>query len=40
MWLARARRSKSAEPLWGPTYRQAPIAPETWEKLGQHPQFR
>jgi tRNA U34 5-methylaminomethyl-2-thiouridine-forming methyltransferase MnmC len=40
MWLARARRSKSAEPLWEPIYRQAPIAPETWEKLGQHPQFR
>jgi len=38
-FLARARRSNSAEPLWEPVYRQAPLAPETWEKLRQHPQF-
>lgn len=38
-WLERARRSTSAEPLWEPVYRQAPLAPETWEKLRRHPQF-
>ncbi len=38
-WLQRARRSTSAEPMWEPVYRQAPLAPETWEKLRQHPQF-
>jgi tRNA U34 5-methylaminomethyl-2-thiouridine-forming methyltransferase MnmC len=38
-WLQRARRSTSAEPMWEPVYRQAPLAAETWEKLQQHPQF-
>ncbi|MGO8700261.1 MAG: MnmC family methyltransferase [Limisphaerales bacterium] len=38
-WLQRARRSRGAEPLAGPVYRQAPLSPETWEKLRQHPQF-
>jgi tRNA U34 5-methylaminomethyl-2-thiouridine-forming methyltransferase MnmC len=38
-WLERARRSTSAEPMWEPVYRQAPLAPETWEKLRRHPQF-
>jgi tRNA U34 5-methylaminomethyl-2-thiouridine-forming methyltransferase MnmC len=38
-WLQRARRSKSAEPLWEPVYRQAHLMPETWEKLQRHPQF-
>ncbi len=38
-WLRRARNSTSAEPLWEPVYRQAPLSPETWEKLQQHPQF-
>jgi tRNA U34 5-methylaminomethyl-2-thiouridine-forming methyltransferase MnmC len=38
-WLQRARRSKSAEPLREPAYRQAPLSPETWEKLRRHPQF-
>jgi tRNA U34 5-methylaminomethyl-2-thiouridine-forming methyltransferase MnmC len=38
-WLQRARRSKSAEPLWEPVYRQAHLSPETWEKLRRHPQF-
>ena len=38
-WLQRAHRSISAEPLWEPSYRQAPLAPATWEKLQQHPQF-
>jgi tRNA U34 5-methylaminomethyl-2-thiouridine-forming methyltransferase MnmC len=38
-WLQRARRSTSAEPMWEPVYRQARLAPETWEKLQQHPQF-
>lgn len=39
-WLQRARRSKSAEPLWEPIYRQAHLRTETWEKLRAHPQFR
>jgi tRNA U34 5-methylaminomethyl-2-thiouridine-forming methyltransferase MnmC len=39
-WLERARRSTSAEPMWEPVYRQAPLATETWAKLQQHPQFR
>jgi tRNA U34 5-methylaminomethyl-2-thiouridine-forming methyltransferase MnmC len=39
-WLQRAHRSTSAEPLWEPVYRQARLAPETWEKLQQHPQFK
>lgn len=39
-WLERARRSTSAEPLHEPKYRQAPLAPETWEKLRAHPQFQ
>jgi tRNA U34 5-methylaminomethyl-2-thiouridine-forming methyltransferase MnmC len=38
-WLARARRSSSAEPLHEPVYRQARLSPETWERLLQHPQF-
>jgi tRNA U34 5-methylaminomethyl-2-thiouridine-forming methyltransferase MnmC len=38
-WLARARRSSSAEPLRGPVYRQARLSPQTWEKLQEHPQF-
>jgi tRNA U34 5-methylaminomethyl-2-thiouridine-forming methyltransferase MnmC len=38
-WLQRVRRSNSAEPLWDPVYRQARLAPETWEKLREHRQF-
>ena len=38
-WLERAKSSHSAEPLSGPVYRQAPLSPETWERLRQHPQF-
>ncbi len=38
-WLQRARRSTSAEPMWEPVYRQARLAPETWERLREHPQF-
>ena len=38
-WLARARRSTSAEPLWEPVYRQAKMSDTTWEKLQNHPQF-
>ncbi len=38
-WLARARRSHSAEPMWEPEYRQAPLASGTWERLKSHPQF-
>jgi len=39
-WLLRARRSRSAEPMGEPVYRQAPLTPATWEKLQQHPQFK
>lgn len=39
-WLQRAQRSTSAEPMWEPVYRQAPLAAETREKLQQHPQFK
>lgn len=39
-WLQRARRSRSAEPLWEPVYRQAHLSPESWEKLIRHPQFK
>jgi tRNA U34 5-methylaminomethyl-2-thiouridine-forming methyltransferase MnmC len=39
-WLERARRSKSAEPLWEPLYRQAHLSRETWERLARHPQFQ
>jgi tRNA U34 5-methylaminomethyl-2-thiouridine-forming methyltransferase MnmC len=38
-WLQRARNSRSAEPMWEPIYRQAPLRTETWEKLRNHPQF-
>jgi len=39
-WLDRARRSRSAEPLWEPLYRQAHLSCESWEKLWRHPQFQ
>jgi tRNA U34 5-methylaminomethyl-2-thiouridine-forming methyltransferase MnmC len=39
-WLERAARSRSAEPLWEPIYRQAPLASMTWERLRRHPQFQ
>jgi tRNA U34 5-methylaminomethyl-2-thiouridine-forming methyltransferase MnmC len=39
-WLERARRSSSAEPMWEPVYRQAPLRPETWERLREHSQFK
>jgi tRNA U34 5-methylaminomethyl-2-thiouridine-forming methyltransferase MnmC len=39
-WLQRARRSTSAEPMWQPIYRQAPLTAETWERLRTHRQFR
>jgi tRNA U34 5-methylaminomethyl-2-thiouridine-forming methyltransferase MnmC len=39
-WLERARRSTSAEPLSEPVYRQARLAPATWERLRAHPQFQ
>jgi tRNA U34 5-methylaminomethyl-2-thiouridine-forming methyltransferase MnmC len=38
-WLERARRSRSAEPLVTPVYRQAPLTGESWERLRSHPQF-
>jgi tRNA U34 5-methylaminomethyl-2-thiouridine-forming methyltransferase MnmC len=39
-WLQKAGRSSSAEPLALPVYRQAPLSPESWEKLQSHPQFQ
>ena len=39
-WLARARRSHSAEPITEPVYRIAPLSAESWERLQAHPQFR
>ncbi len=38
-WLQKARRSHSAEPLHEPRYRQARLAPMSWEALQTHPQF-
>ncbi len=38
-WLQRARRSSSAEPMWEPYYRQAPLSACTWDALREHPQF-
>jgi tRNA U34 5-methylaminomethyl-2-thiouridine-forming methyltransferase MnmC len=40
VWLQRARRSTSGEPLREPLYRQAPLSQATWEQLLEHPQFR
>lgn len=39
-WLERAAKSKSAEPLWEPIYRQQPLSAESAERLRAHPQFR
>ena len=39
-WLARVRRSTSAEPLREPCYRQGRLSPESWERLLLHAQFR
>jgi len=39
-WLARARRSNSAEPLAGPRYVQARLTAATLERLERHPQFQ
>ena len=38
-WLATAERSDSAEPLWEPVFRRAPLRREILEKLKAHPQF-
>ena len=38
-WLARARRSHSAEPMTEPIYRIAPLSEENWKRLQSHPQF-
>jgi len=38
-WLERAMRSDSAEPLHGPVYARAPLAPPTRMRLQQLPQF-
>jgi tRNA U34 5-methylaminomethyl-2-thiouridine-forming methyltransferase MnmC len=38
-WLARARRSDSAEPLHTANYRRAPLSEANWERLCQHAQF-
>lgn len=38
-WLQSALKSNSAEPLVEGVYRQAPLSPETWERLRCHAQF-
>jgi tRNA U34 5-methylaminomethyl-2-thiouridine-forming methyltransferase MnmC len=38
-WLHRTRKSTSAEPLWEPIYRQAPLSLKSWDLLQGHPQF-
>jgi hypothetical protein len=38
-WLARAKRSNSAEPLNAPEYCQRPLSPATRDALERHPQF-
>lgn len=38
-WLERAKRSTSAEPLFEPVYRQAPLSADCREQLERHPQF-
>jgi tRNA U34 5-methylaminomethyl-2-thiouridine-forming methyltransferase MnmC len=38
-WLERARRSTSAEPMWEPVYRQAPLSDDSWSLLQRHIQF-
>jgi tRNA U34 5-methylaminomethyl-2-thiouridine-forming methyltransferase MnmC len=38
-WLERVYRSTSAEPMWEPIYRQAPLSMTTWKTLQQHKQF-
>lgn len=39
-WLARARRSHSAEPLHEPIYSRAPLTPASVSGLQSHPQFQ
>jgi hypothetical protein len=38
-WLARAKRSHSAEPMMEAVYRIAPLSETSWQKLSAHPQF-
>ena len=40
VWLQRTRNSTSAEPLYEPVYRQAPLLPATLARLEAHPQFQ
>jgi hypothetical protein len=39
-WLDRAFRSHSAEPLWTPKWRVAPLSPQSRDRLRRHPQFQ
>lgn len=39
-WLARARRSTSAEPLREPRYQRARLSQDSWDRLQAHPQFQ
>lgn len=39
-WLARAKRSTSAEPMREPAYRQQPLSEESLSQLLAHPQFQ
>jgi hypothetical protein len=38
-WLARVKRSRSAEPLHETKYQQSAITEESWKRLLRHPQF-
>lgn len=39
VWLDRAFRSHSAEPLWTSQWRVAPLSPQSRDRLRRHPQF-
>ena len=39
-WLMRCKRSRSAEPLHSPFYRQSPLSDATWGELRAHAQFQ
>ena len=39
-WLARAKRSTSAEPMLQPIYQQRPLSEENRQRLTLHPQFQ
>jgi tRNA U34 5-methylaminomethyl-2-thiouridine-forming methyltransferase MnmC len=40
VWLQRAKRSTSAEPLMSNDYQQRPLSQTAWDQLQHHPQFK